>query len=277
MKTISRSLTRLGTALRAFETQSFSFGAGNRTQEKGPRHNKSFTLTFKAFSKIAAAVVLTLCSTLALAQTFFADDASQENEPPIHLLLVDDDHIECPGATFETIQSAVNLAAPGDVIQVCPGTYDEQVEIAKRLTLEGIERNGKKASIVQPSNMIANSMAVSPFFGGGSVPVATAILVHDTSDVTIKNIIVDGTDNGIGVCEPVLLGIYYQNASGVIDSVTVRNIKLGTGLEECPTGLGIYTESSGTGRSRLTVTNSSIHDCQLTAWRHGNQEPLFGP
>src|SRR2546425_4040665 len=30
-------------------------------------------------------------------------------------------------AAFNTIQAAVNDAAPGDIIQICPGIYNEQV------------------------------------------------------------------------------------------------------------------------------------------------------
>jgi pectin methylesterase-like acyl-CoA thioesterase len=44
-------------------------------------------------------------------------------------LFVDDDRVECRRARFTTIQRAVNRAAPGDTIRVCPGTYDEQVRI----------------------------------------------------------------------------------------------------------------------------------------------------
>src|SRR5919108_5122516 len=46
-------------------------------------------------------------------------------------LFVDDDGVECPDAEFTTIQEAVDAAAPGDRIRVCPGTYDEQISITK--------------------------------------------------------------------------------------------------------------------------------------------------
>ena len=112
--------------------------------------------------------------------------------------------------------------------------------------------------------MQVNTTALSRHFFGGPVNVATAVLVKDTSDVIIKNVVVDGADNGFQKCGlPILLGIYYRNASGLIESATVRNINLGVGLEVCPNGLGIYTDSDGHGSSELTVMNSSVHDCQL--------------
>src|SRR5262245_27839250 len=39
--------------------------------------------------------------------------------------LVVDDDLTCPGATFTTIQAAVNAALPNDTIQVCAGSYPE--------------------------------------------------------------------------------------------------------------------------------------------------------
>ena len=48
------------------------------------------------------------------------------------------------GATvFTTIQEAVNAAAPGSTVTICPGNYPEQVTITKALTLTGVEDNGR--------------------------------------------------------------------------------------------------------------------------------------
>jgi hypothetical protein len=41
----------------------------------------------------------------------------------------------CPDAIFERIQSALDAAAPGTTITVCPGTYAEQLLVTKRVHL----------------------------------------------------------------------------------------------------------------------------------------------
>ena len=41
-------------------------------------------------------------------------------------LVVDRDGAECASAHFTSIRDAVNSAAPGDVIRVCPDIYEEK-------------------------------------------------------------------------------------------------------------------------------------------------------
>src|SRR5436305_944551 len=45
------------------------------------------------------------------------------------MLIVDDDHADCPNAQYTSIQAAVDAAPPGAMIKVCRGTYIEQVSI----------------------------------------------------------------------------------------------------------------------------------------------------
>src|SRR5688572_18317483 len=52
-------------------------------------------------------------------------------------LVVDDDNVECPAATHATISSAVSAASAGDTIQVCAGSYGENVLVNKSLTING--------------------------------------------------------------------------------------------------------------------------------------------
>src|SRR5258708_31341805 len=59
---------------------------------------------------------------------------------------------------FSTIQSAVSTVAAGSNVNVCPGTYPEQVVITEPLTLTGVtDGTGDAAVITLPSGgLVAN-------------------------------------------------------------------------------------------------------------------------
>ena len=173
------------------------------------------------------------------------------------VLTVDNDFAQCPDAQYNSIQLAVTAAHPGDTIRVCPGTYAEQVQIDKSLRIEGITVGNQNLIDVMPAAVIANSTSLTT-----GNPIAAIILVDGADNVTVQNITVDGSAAGITGCAPNLIGIYYRNASGRMDSVAVRNIKLGPGLEGCQSGLGIFAQSNSAGASKVEVLNSSVHDYQ---------------
>lgn len=58
---------------------------------------------------------------------FFIDSFSMSSSSS-HVV---DDDLACPGATFSTITAAIAAAANGDTIQVCSGTYNEEVTVNK--------------------------------------------------------------------------------------------------------------------------------------------------
>ncbi len=108
---------------------------------------------------------------------------------------------------------------------------------------------------------------------------AAAILVAGTTDVTIEGLIVDGANNGVTQCAPRLFGIAFQNASGQIGHVAIRNFRLGTGLGGCQSGTGIFVQSGGGGVSNVEIEKSSIHDFQkngITADEVGTQVSVHG-
>ena len=63
--------------------------------------------------------------------------AGAHASPKKATLVVGNDKTVCPSAQYSTIQEGVNAAATGETIEVCPGTYAEQVTIEKSLTLAG--------------------------------------------------------------------------------------------------------------------------------------------
>jgi hypothetical protein len=167
-------------------------------------------------------------------------------------LVVDDDKVECPNAAFTHIQNAVDAAAPGDEIHICKGTYAEQVSIRKPLDIDA--DNG---AVLMPSAMQANTKSLFD-----AAPIATALLVADTTGVSISGLIVDGANNGISQCAPDLIGISFQNASGQLDRTAVRNFKLAASLNGCQSGTGIFIQSGNGGASSVEIDHCTVHDFQ---------------
>jgi pectin methylesterase-like acyl-CoA thioesterase len=138
---------------------------------------------------------------------------------------------------FTTINAAVTAVPSGTTIMVCPGSYPEQVVINKNLTLKGVPFGGSSAAIITaPAGGIAvNSTSLA---SGGAI--AAQILVDGASAVTISNMIVDGSNNGIATCGTDLVGVYYRNSSGTVTKNTVLNQALSSELNGCQSGLGIF-------------------------------------
>jgi nitrous oxidase accessory protein NosD len=174
--------------------------------------------------------------------------AAQDHRPD---LLVDDDKVQCPTATFMSVQDAINAAKPGNLIRVCPGTYREQLSIDKSLSIEG--DNG---AILLPNNMTVNAT------GSSGAPIAAAILVKEAANVKIEGFIVDTTNSGITQCSPGLIGILYQNSSGSIEHNAVRNARLSASLNGCQSGDAIVVQSLGFETSKVNINDNSVHDFQ---------------
>jgi hypothetical protein len=146
--------------------------------------------------------------------------------------------------SYTTISAAVAAVPAGSIVEVCPGTYLEQVTIKTPLTLEGITSRNLDQVII-------------------SVPVAGLVLdangiaaqVEVTAGpVNITNITVDGKDNNAGDTT-ILVGIFYgANSSGVIKAVTTRN-QLNFGL-----GFGIRADNTNSTQELLTIEDCSVHD-----------------
>ena len=161
---------------------------------------------------------------------------------------------------FSTIQSAVNSSPSGTIVLVCPGTYPEQVLLNKSITLKGFTlSNGNSGAIitVPAGGLVANATSLT-----SGLPIAAQILVQNTNKIVITNITVDGSNNLIASCSPNPIGIYFQNASGTVSHSAVLNEILGTGLEGCQAGLGIFVQSGNAGTSVVNVNNNIVQNYQ---------------
>ena len=192
---------------------------------------------------------------------------------PTQGIVVDDDS-QCPGTDFQTIQAAVNAAAPGTLIQVCPGTYQEQVAISKRLTIVGVEYQNASQAIIKPAPATPNA---SSLFSGS--PIAAIVLVNDVNNVSLDNLTIDGATNGISGCNTAaIVGVFWRNASGTAENLAVKNIRA-VGNGSCQNNFGIFVQSGGTGTSRVSILNSSVHDYEkagIVANERGTNVTLTG-
>ena len=161
----------------------------------------------------------------------------------------------CPNANFTTIADAVNTAAPGDQIEICPGVYPQQIVITKPLTLRGIQSSGFNQVLLQP--------AVTSIPG---IPFQAVITVMNTKDVNIQNLMVDASNNTVSGCGVGLSGVHFLNASGTVEQSTVIGAKLHS-PQTCKTltpgnGTGIQVDSDGTvtGPFHVLLKRNVIHD-----------------
>jgi len=165
-------------------------------------------------------------------------------------ILVDNNKANCPTATFSEIQPAIDSASPGETIRVCAGVYQEQLTIAKSITLAG--DNG---AVLMPTAMTANATSAST-----SDQIAAAIVVKNTTNVIVSGLYIDGSGNGITICAPRLIGILVQDASATIRDNAVRHFRL-PAAPGCQSGNGIEVETI-TGSSVVTLSRNSVDDYQ---------------
>lgn len=177
-------------------------------------------------------------------------------------LMVSGNNPACSNAPYTTITAAINAAAPGDTIAICPALYPEQLVITKPLTLRGIPANDTQLSpavtvdqvLVQPSSM--QTLA--------GLPVEAVITVMNTSGVNIENLAVDASNNGVSGCTPAVADIHYYNASGTVTENALFGAQL-SAPQSCVAifpgnGFGVLVDSSEPGPFHVSITNNSIHD-----------------
>jgi hypothetical protein len=194
---------------------------------------------------------LALVVLVALSGQAFADYARVAVSPP--------GIPSCEGQyypVFTTIQSAIAATPGGGTVFICPGIYPEQVAVGKKLILQGVTNATQDAAVIVPP---AGGMVGNAFDLVSGNPIAAQILVT-AGTVTINNLTVDGTGNGISGCSPDLQGILYQNASGTVNHVAVRNQIPGGAVGSCLTGGEAIFVQTSTGSAAVTVEASSVHN-----------------
>jgi hypothetical protein len=176
---------------------------------------------------------------------------------PTDQVWVDDDFdSSTPGwnvTRFAVIQDGVGAVASGGTVHVAAGTYQEQVVIDKRLTLQG----AGITTVIKPSADNLTQVFTGLFWSGGTKKVAAIVTVDvpGGGDVITDNLKVD---ESLVTSKPAgaecLAGIFYRETGGLIDTVTVA----GTGAwSSSDRAYGIYL-SAATNPVSVEITGSRI-------------------
>jgi hypothetical protein len=150
--------------------------------------------------------------------------------------------------SFTTITRALGAIPAPNVVEVCPGTYNEQVVISFPVTLEGISTsNAAQATIAVPTGgLVPNASDDS----GHSLAVQV-LLQNAGGEVNLSDLTVEGSGNGVTSSSVHVAGVFYQNSPGTINHLTVQD-QNGNGL-----GVGIWLEG-GSANPSVTVENSNV-------------------
>lgn len=155
------------------------------------------------------------------------------------------------------IQENVIIGQDGDVVLTSAGIFDEQIVIdSKSLTLKGA---GMANTIISPSSASKlSSQYTYPTgtFWPGAI-LASTVQVTNSSDVTIKDLGIDGSAvNSLPLGAARLAGILFGESSGTIDGVAVNTIKT---TDYVARSYGIDLSAVGTSKV-VEVKNCSISD-----------------
>jgi hypothetical protein len=151
------------------------------------------------------------------------------------------------------IEEGIGLVT-GSTVYLAPGTYEEQVEIAKPLTLDGGGGGGGGAIIKSP-------VTLTKSFTTGAVN-KPVVYIHDCDGVTVERLTVDGA--GRGNSNYRFQGIAFWNAGGTVDHCVIKDVE-DTPFSGSQHGIGIYSYSTGTASHAVNVRDCELYGFQKNA------------
>ncbi|MGA2353022.1 MAG: hypothetical protein ABSG02_00905 [Terriglobales bacterium] len=150
-------------------------------------------------------------------------------------------------SSFSTIQGALDAMPAPSIVEVCPGTYNEQVVIGTAVTVEGISAGNSTQSIIAPppGGLVVNATNDQGY------PMAAQVFVQSSGNVNLTNLTIDGTGNNVTGNNVQVVGVFYLGSSGTLNHLAVQN-QSGNGQ-----GFGVWLQG-GIPVPSVTVENSSL-------------------
>jgi hypothetical protein len=145
----------------------------------------------------------------------------------------------CANPGYATITDAINASSPGDTIEVCAGTYDEQVVITQALTLKA----KGPVTVVGPATFPTNpaDYPTTCDADGGSQPNQDVVDICGAGTVNISGFTFEGGWPAGGYCYDSFYGVAVLGGTNLVMSdSTVENIGDGSSSGSgCQGGVGI--------------------------------------
>jgi hypothetical protein len=152
------------------------------------------------------------------------------------------------GTQFATVQAAVTAATAGSTIQVCPGTYAEQVEIKAPLTLKGVPLGASDSVVIRPPAKGITQTAPSGLWG----TLYPNVYVHTTATaVNFSNITIDGGGGTTCPASGYRVGLLYQATTGTVSNAAFIDSPL------CTRSIAVMADAT----TSFNFTANVLSDC----------------
>lgn len=175
---------------------------------------------------------------------------------------------------YTTIQAAVNAAAPGDTINVGSGIYNENVSIAKALTLKGAQAGvaGKNhsgaESTVKSLAITAGDVTVDGFAFNGSSSQVDVSSPTTLSGVVIENNVFSQYGSvGLPTYDAgdiLIQGNLFKNASTNSEAMQIKASSVAQGCSGTKVSDNVFTAATNNGGSDINLSCTGSDSTNIT-------------
>ncbi len=118
------------------------------------------------------------------------------------------------GGDFTTIQAAIDSSAPGDLIQVVGGTYEEDLVVHTSVTIEAV--TGDVVTIYPATSNPGSGV-------GAQISTTTQLCMIEADDVTLRDLTFNGNNPNLPLNLDARNGVIVNYETGPWDRLTVDN------------------------------------------------------
>ena len=166
---------------------------------------------------------------------------------------------DVPSESYSNSADAIAGTSENGTISMAAGTFEEQLEISKSLTLQG----AGAATVIKSPPTLTKSFTTS----AANFPV---VFAHDADGIVVRNVTVDGA--GRGNANNRFVGIGFNNAGGTIENCVIKDIR-NTPFDGAQQASGVLANAvAGTPRTIL-FTGNTVTGFQKNATVFHGDEP----